>query len=94
MSKRLTQDDKLHMIKTMCKSLSKEQVEHLEGIVNVDARYKCCQRYMREINEGKKVNVLKPWSITNSTERYLKGWTASTTNSGLMKRKSERSATC
>ena len=54
MSKRLTQDDKLHMIKTMCKSLSKEQVEHLEGIVNVDARYKCAQRYMREINEGEK----------------------------------------
>ena len=54
MSKLLTKDDKLARMKTMCKSLSKEQVEHLEKISNVDARYKCAQRYMRKLNEGKK----------------------------------------
>lgn len=52
MSKLLTIDDKLALIKTMCKSFSKEQVEHLDRIENVPARYKCAQRYMREINEG------------------------------------------
>ena len=53
MSKLLTIDDKLALIKTMCKSFSKEQVEHLDHVENVHARYKCAQRYMREINEGK-----------------------------------------
>ena len=38
----------------MYKSFSVEQVEHLDRIENVDARYKCAQRYMREINEGEK----------------------------------------
>ena len=50
----MTRDDKLALLKTMCKSFSKEQVEHLEGVQNVDARYKCAQLYMREINEGQK----------------------------------------
>lgn len=54
MSKRLSEDDKLVKMKDMYKSFSKEQVEHLECIENVDARYKCAQRYMREINEGEK----------------------------------------
>ena len=54
MSKRLSKDDKLIMMKNMYKSFSKEQVEHLDRIENVDARYKCAQRYMREINEGEK----------------------------------------
>lgn len=54
MSKRLTKDDKLVMMKNMYKSFSVEQVEHLDRIENVDARYKCAQRYMREINEGEK----------------------------------------
>ena len=52
MSKKLTQDDKLVMIKNMCRSFEKEQIEHLKRIVNVDARYKCAQRYMRELTEG------------------------------------------
>lgn len=54
MSKRLSKDDKLVMMKNMYKSFSVEQVEHLDRIENVDARYKCTQRYMREINEGEK----------------------------------------
>ena len=54
MSKRLSKDDKLVMMKNMYKSFSVEQVEHLDRIGNVDARYKCAQRYMREINEGEK----------------------------------------
>ena len=54
MSKRLSKDDKLVMMKNMYKSFSKEQVEHLERVENVDARYKCAQRYMRELNEGEK----------------------------------------
>lgn len=54
MSKKLTQDDKLVMIKNMCRSFEKEQIEHLKRIVNVDARYKCAQRYMRELTEGEK----------------------------------------
>lgn len=53
MSKLLTIDDKLALIKTMCKSFSKEQVEHLDRVENVHARYKCAQRYLRELNEGK-----------------------------------------
>lgn len=48
MSKRLTKDDKLVMMKNMYKSFSKEQVEYLERKENVDARYKCAQRYMRD----------------------------------------------
>ena len=52
MSTKLTQDDKLVIMKNMYKSFSKEQVEHLELIENVDARYKYAQRYLREINEG------------------------------------------
>lgn len=54
MSKRLSKDDKLVIMKNMYKSFSVEQVEHLDRIENVDARYKCAQRYMREINEGEK----------------------------------------
>ena len=46
-------------MRIMCKSFSKEQVEHLERIENVDARYKCAQRYMRELNEGKKGERVK-----------------------------------
>ena len=38
MSKRLSEDDKLVKMKDMYKSFSKEQVEHLECIENVDAR--------------------------------------------------------
>lgn len=73
MSKKLTQDDKLHMIKTMCKSLSKEQVEHLDRFENVDARYKCCQRYMREINEGNKGERLKALEYYKQYREILEG---------------------
>ena len=38
----------------MYKSFTKEQVQHLDSITNVDARYTCAMRYMRELNEGKK----------------------------------------
>ena len=54
MSKKLSKDNKLVMLKNMCRSFSKEQVEHLERLENVDARYKCAQRYLREINEGER----------------------------------------
>ena len=54
MSKFLTHDDKLAKMKTMYKSLTKVQVDHLDSIDNVDARYTCAMRYMRELNEGKK----------------------------------------
>ena len=54
MSKKLTKDDKLAIMKNMCKSFSREQVEHLERIDNIDARYKCAKRYMRELNEGER----------------------------------------
>lgn len=59
MSTKLTQDDKLVIMKNMYKSFSKEQVEYLERKENVDARYKCAQRYMRELNEGKKGERVK-----------------------------------
>lgn len=54
MSRKLTNDEKLTSMKIMCKSFSKEQIEHLDRIANVDARYKCAQRYMRELNEGER----------------------------------------
>ena len=59
MSKKITQSDKERIMKSMYKSFSNEQVEHLDGITNIDARYKCAQRYMRELNEGKKGERLK-----------------------------------
>ena len=73
MSTKLTQDDNLHMIKTMCQSLSKEQVEHLEGSVNVDSRYKCAQRYMRELNEGEKGERKKALEYYKRYSEILKG---------------------
>jgi predicted ribosome quality control (RQC) complex YloA/Tae2 family protein len=54
MNKKMTKEDKLDSMKIMYKSFSVEQVEHLDRIESVDARYKCAQRYLREINEGKK----------------------------------------
>lgn len=59
MSKKLSEDEKLVALGTMCKSFTKEQVEHLDSLKTVDARYKCAQRYMREINEGKKGERIK-----------------------------------
>ena len=54
MSKLLTHDDKLAKMETMYDSFTKAQVGHLNGITNIDARYTCAMRYMRELNEGKK----------------------------------------
>lgn len=73
MSKRLTSDDKLVMIKHMYKSFEKEQVEHLERIENVDARYKCAQRYMRELNEGQKGERLKAVEYYKRYREILEG---------------------
>lgn len=73
MSKKMTRDDKLALLKTMCKSFSKEQVEHLEGVQNVDARYKCAQRYMREINEGQKGERVKALEYYKKYAEILKG---------------------
>ena len=73
MSKRLTSDEKLQSMKIMCKSFSKEQVEHLERIENVDARYKCAQRYMRDLNEGKKGERLKALEYYKKYAHILEG---------------------
>ena len=60
-------------MKIMCKSFSKEQVEHLEGIENVDARYKCAQRYMRDLNEGRKGERLKALEYYKKYAQILEG---------------------
>lgn len=73
MSKRLSKDDKLVMLKSMCKSFSKEQVGHLKTIDNVDARYKCAQRYLREMNEGKKGERLKAIEYYKRYAEILEG---------------------
>ena len=73
MSKRLTADEKLCALGTMCKSFTKEQVEHLERITNVDARYKCAQRYMRELNEGKKGERVKALEYYKKYAEILEG---------------------
>ena len=73
MSKKMTRDDKLALLKTMCKSFSKEQVEHLECVQNVDARYKCAQRYMREINEGQKGERIKALEYYKKYAEILEG---------------------
>ena len=73
MSKRLSNDDKLVKIKNMCRSFEKEQVEHLERIANVDARYKCAQRYMREINEGEKGERKKALEYYKRYSEILEG---------------------
>ena len=73
MSKRLTKDDKLVMMKNMYKSFSVEQVEHLDRVENVDARYKCAQRYMRELNEGEKGERKKALEYYKRYSEILKG---------------------
>lgn len=73
MSKRLSKDDKLDSMKIMYKSFSVEQVEHLDRIENVDARYKCAQRYLREINEGKKGERLKALEYYKKYAKILEG---------------------
>ena len=73
MSKKLTNDEKLDSMKIMCKSFSVEQVEHLETIANVDTRYKCAQRYMRELNEGKKGERVKALEYYKKYAEILEG---------------------
>lgn len=73
MSKKLTNDEKLDSMKIMCKSFSVEQVEHLETIANVDTRYKCAQRYMRELNEGKKGERVKALEYYKKYAKILEG---------------------
>ncbi len=73
MSQKLSKDDKLVMLKNMCRSFSKEQVEHLERIENVDARYKCAQRYLREINEGEKGERKKALELYKRYSEILEG---------------------
>ena len=60
-------------MKSMYKSFSNEQVEHLDGIANIDARYKCAQRYMRELNEGKKGERLKALEYYHKYAEILEG---------------------
>ena len=73
MNKKITKDEKLDSMKIMYKSFSVEQVEHLDRIENVDGRYKCCQRYMREINEGKKGERLKALEYYKQYREILEG---------------------
>ena len=73
MSRKISKDEKLDSMKIMCKSFGKEQVEHLERIENVDARYKCAQRYMREINEGKKGERVKALDYFKRYGEILEG---------------------
>lgn len=73
MNAKLTKEEKLQSMKIMYKSFSKEQVEHLEGVTNIDARYKCAQRYMRELNEGKKGERLKALEYYKRYSEILEG---------------------
>ena len=73
MSKKLSKDEKLDSMKIMYKSFSVEQIEHLDRIENVDARYKCAQRYLREINEGKKGERVKALEYFKRYREILEG---------------------
>lgn len=73
MSKRLTESEKLDSMKIMYKSFSIEQREHLDRVENVDARYKCAQRYLREINEGKKGERIKALEYYKKYAEILEG---------------------
>lgn len=74
MSKRLSKDDKLVLLKNMCRSFSKEQVDHLERLENVDARYKCAQRYLREINEGERGVRKRALELYKRYSEFLEGF--------------------
>jgi hypothetical protein len=73
MNKKMTKEDKLDSMKIMYKSFSVEQVEHLDRIESVDARYKCAQRYLREINEGKKGERVKALEYFKRYREILEG---------------------
>ena len=57
----------------MYKSFTKEQVLHLDSITNVDARYTCAMRYMREHNEGKKGEQVKAMEYYKRYGEILEG---------------------
>lgn len=73
MSRFLTHDDKLAKLKTMNNSFTKSQVDHLNSIDNVDARYTCAMRYMRELNEGKKGERIKAMEYYERYGKILEG---------------------
>lgn len=73
MSKMLSHDDKLAKLNTMCSSFSRVQVEHLDDIANVDARYTCAMRYMRKLNEGEKRERIKAVEYYNRYREILEG---------------------
>ena len=73
MSRFLTHDDKLAKLKTMNNSFTKSQVDHLNSIDNVDARYTCAMRYMRELNEGKKGERIKAMEYYVRYGKILEG---------------------
>lgn len=73
MNKKMTKEDKLDSMKIMYKSFNVEQVEHLDRIESVDARYKCAQRYLREINEGKKGERVKALEYFKRYREILEG---------------------
>lgn len=73
MSKFLTHDDKLIKMKAMYKNFTKAQVDHLDNITNIDARYTCAMRYMRELNEGKKGERIKAMEYYERYGEILEG---------------------
>ena len=73
MNKKLTNDEKLQSMKIMYKSFGVEQVEHLDRIENVDARYKCAQRYLREITEGEKGERKRALELYKRYSEILEG---------------------
>ena len=73
MNRKISRNEKLDSMKIMYKSFSVEQVEHLDRIENVDARYRCAQRYMREINEGKKGERKKALEYYKRYSEILEG---------------------
>lgn len=73
MNRKISRNEKLDSMKIMYKSFSVEQVEHLDRIENVDARYRCAQRYLREINEGKKGERVKALEYFKRYGEILEG---------------------
>lgn len=57
----------------MYKNFTKAQVDHLDNITNIDARYTCAMRYMRELNEGKKGERIKAMEYYERYGEILEG---------------------
>ena len=60
-------------MKAMYKNFTKAQVDHLDNITNIDARYTCAMRYMRELNEGKKGERIKAMEYYERYGEILEG---------------------